>query len=88
MKNLKDFLKNDDIQKKMSYFNDLKVPCVNCGRKVAIHHSKKSVLCSWCHHLVFRTKKEYDDYYNRQNFKKQLRKAMARNEHIKRTGNN
>lgn len=77
---MKNKFKDDDIQKKMSYFNDLKVPCLNCGRKVAIHHSKKCILCTWCHHLVFRTKKEYDDYYKRQEFKQKLRRAMANNE--------
>lgn len=73
-------LKNDEIEKRASYFNDLKIPCINCGRKTVIRYDLESVLCSWCHHLVFRTKEEYEDYYNRQNFKRQLKRVMARNE--------
>lgn len=81
-------LKNDDIQKRMDYFGKLKVPCFNCGRKAVIRYDKNSVICSWCRHLVFRTKKEYDEYYDRQNFKRQLRKALTKNESNKGIGNN
>lgn len=79
---------NDLITKRMNYYSGLKYPCINCGRKMPIRYDKQSVICSWCHDIIFRTEKEYRDYYKKQKFKKQLKRAMVNNELYKTTSNN
>lgn len=75
--------KEDLIEKRMSYYRQHKYKCPNCDCMVLIPPEKESKLCRWCNHLVFRTKKEYDDYYNRQNFKQQMRKVMEKDGSVK-----
>lgn len=81
-------MRKTNIEKKASYFNELKSTCVNCGRKQPIRYDKDRVMCTWCKHYIFRTEKEYYDYYNRQKFRKQLRRVMAKNEYNERTCDN
>jgi len=85
MKNEK---KEDLIEKRMNYWHKHKYKCYNCDCMVLIPPEKESRLCRWCNHLVFRTKEEYDEYYKKQNFMQNLRKAIDRNKNGKNIINN
>lgn len=81
-------LKDDECSRKMDYYSKISYPCIHCGRKMPIRYDKESVICSWCHHLIFRTEQEYHDYYNRMDFKQKLRRVMDQNEHNESTSSN
>jgi len=72
-----EFHKHDYTGKQMSCESDKKFSCVNCGRRKIIDYNQKHVLCDWCGHLIFRTEEEYFQYYDRQRFRKLLRRAMT-----------
>lgn len=74
--------KEDLIEKRMVYYYQYKYNCFNCGYKVLIPPEQTSKLCRYCNHLVFKTRKEYDDYYKKQEFKQQMRRVMEKNASI------
>ena len=79
--------KKDKFSIQADYYSKIRYSCVKCGRKRVIIHSRKCEICDWCGHLVFRTEKEYYDYYKRQNFKINLRRAMAKIEYNEKVSN-
>ena len=76
--------KKDDIEKKMTYFQDHKFKCPKCDYKVLIRYDQESKICRWCGTRVFKDKEKEKKYY----FDQQLRRAMAKRESNESISNN